>query len=157
VNHCVRDVVYHVNMEYTACVTGNEIIKKIEGEVAARDRARAITAASGQAAELLASLKDVSEGAFDKEVAQAQQGKCLMPAVNALLEAKKAVTFDHIAAAKAKKAANEAIIEAGKERVRRQFITTTPGQPSIMQQPHNPISSTVFNQQPNTTQQKNIK
>jgi hypothetical protein len=89
VNHWLRDVVYHASVEYTAFTTGRERIKKIEGEVVARDRARAITTASEQAAESLATLKETIEEAFKKKVVQACQGPGLSPAAAALLEAKK--------------------------------------------------------------------
>jgi hypothetical protein len=57
VNHWLHDVVYHVSVEYTAVTTGCEQNKKNEGDVVARARERAITTASEQAAESLASLK----------------------------------------------------------------------------------------------------
>jgi hypothetical protein len=66
VNHWLREVVYHTSSEYTAFVTGCERIKKIEGEVVAKDRSRAITSASEQVAESLATLKDVSTVALKK-------------------------------------------------------------------------------------------
>jgi hypothetical protein len=53
------------------------------------DRARAITTASEQAAESLATLKETSEEAFKNKAFQARQGPGLSPAAAALLEAKK--------------------------------------------------------------------
>jgi hypothetical protein len=106
VNHWLRDVVYHVSVEYTAFITGREIIKIIEGEVA-RDRARAIMTASEQASESLPSLKDTSEEAFNNKVAQAQQGPVLTPAATALLEAKQSAKLAQLAATRARKAANQ--------------------------------------------------
>jgi hypothetical protein len=58
---------------------------------------------------------------------------------------------------KTRKSANDAKIESDKELIGRQISETPPDQPSIMQPPLNPTSSTNFNQQPNKTQQKNIK
>jgi hypothetical protein len=67
-------VVYYTSTEYTSFVTGGEIITKNEGEVVAIDRARAITSASEQASDSLATLKYVREAAFEQKSAQAHQG-----------------------------------------------------------------------------------
>jgi hypothetical protein len=115
VNHWLRDIVCHVSVKYTAFTAGQERIKKIEGEVVARDRARAITTASEQAVESLATLKETSEEAFKKKYVQARQGPGLSPAAAALLEAKKAAKSAQLEAAKARKAAYEAKIETDKE------------------------------------------
>jgi hypothetical protein len=76
--------------------------------------ARAITTASEQATESLATLKETSEEAFKKKAFQARQGPGLSPAAAALLEAKKAAKLAQLAAAKARKAANEAKLKQTK-------------------------------------------
>jgi hypothetical protein len=90
VNHWLREVVYNTSSGYTAFVTGRESSKKIEGEVVSKDRARAITSASEQAAESLTTLKDASNVAFEQKVAHAHQDPGLTLAAIALMEAKKA-------------------------------------------------------------------
>jgi hypothetical protein len=151
VNHWLRDVVYHVSVEYTAFTTGRERIKKIEGEVVARDRARAITTAPEQAAEQLASLKETSEKAFNKKVIKDRQGPVLSPAAATLLEAKKSAKLAQLAAAKARKAANEANIEADKEHDGFHSSTLPPIQPSTKPLPMNTAS---LNQLQTTSQQQ---
>jgi hypothetical protein len=89
VNRWLREVLYHTSSEYTVFVTGRERIKKIEGEVVAKDRARAITSASEQASESLATLKYVRNVAFEKKLADDHQDQGLTPADSALMEAKK--------------------------------------------------------------------
>jgi hypothetical protein len=125
VNHCIREVVYHTSAEYIIFVTGRERINKIEGEVAAKDRAREITSASEQASESLTTLKDARDVAFDRKVADAHQGPGLTPAVIAIMEAKKAAHVAQLAAEKAHRDANEANVEADKECARCTSTTLT--------------------------------
>jgi hypothetical protein len=108
VNHWLREVVYHTSSRYTASVTGRESTKKIEGGVVAKDRARAITSASEQAAESLATLKDVRNVAFEQKVAEAHQDQGLTPAAITLMEEKKAAKVAQLASVKALRTTNEA-------------------------------------------------
>jgi hypothetical protein len=80
--------------------------------VVAKDRARSINSASEEAAESLATLKDVSTVAFEQKIAEAHRDKGLTPTASALMEAKKAAKVAQLAAAKACRASNEATFEA---------------------------------------------
>jgi hypothetical protein len=151
VNHWLREIVYHVSMGYTVFVTGRERVKTIEGEVVARYRARAITTASDQAAESLSSLKDTSEEAFNKKDIQAYQGPGLTPAAAALMEATKAAKLAQLEAAKARKSANDAKIEADKEHARFHSSTAPPVKPSTKPVPMN---ADFPNQLPLTSKQQ---
>jgi hypothetical protein len=124
VNHWLQEVVYHTSYEYTAFVTGRERIKKIKGEVVATDKVRSITSASEQAAESLATLKDVSNVSFEQTVAEAHQDQGLTPASIASMETKKEANVAQLSAAKACRAANETKIEPDQERARGTSLPT---------------------------------